>query len=851
MADATSIRHGTMGRRVMVKSNMFSLKLKKALNIHQYDEIKPDFVAENFSLPPNKPLEIMTRLQNREAGQFNPRGAFDGKKIFWSTVDLPFGPKAEFTIELNEQDPNRPRDNPNRVKVLLVKVAVIDNHMLRNVGAEDAVFNPRAMTALNMMNVLLRIAPASKWPHNARSFYTNHDKMDHQGLELWRGYFQSVRPIIGNNLAVNVDMSAGVMIPARARLIDLAMRYLGLRDARQLSDERNFQRLRSFLRHLAVEVDLPMHRGRFKKVVDIVRGGGAQTFTNKDGVEITVEQHFQQIHNVRTQFRDLPGIRVGRSDIFPIEFCLTGKAQLYRSKLSGEFTTKMLTFTSQRPEARLAQICNGWNDLEYHNSDYVLNAGMEISNTPAQVKARVLDPPGIGYTGDDVNMNRTPGSWNVLGKRFFKPANLEKWAVVSFAGEMANDGAIAAFVNTLGSVLVERAVGNPGPTIFQHPGRVEAALDEVAKRYPNAPGQRKTMILIILRENSPDAYDRIKMWGTSRQGYITSCVRWGKKMNNQYCNNLALKINGKMDGINSIPQDRCMKEFASLPTMVIGGDVSHPGPGDNSRPSIAALVASYDENACRYVADIRPQRSRVEIIQEMEAMTIKMLDNFVQKNGIPPKRIVYYRDGVSEGELPTVGDHEKEAIRAAIKSRYPAYGIPNPNPDELVGLTMIVVAKRHHVRFFPVDPRDLNQADRISQNCIAGSVVDHDVVHPGLKDFYLLSHAGIKGTSRPAHYIVLSHNNVFSKLRGQDGRPVTWNIDMLQGMSFALCHAYFPATRSVSIPAPKVCQLAKTHFANWIDDTSSVMSDKVPSYEDFVSNFHSVHPALRDSMYWL
>jgi len=631
-----------------------------------------------------------------------------------------------------------------------------------------------------------------------------------------------------------------------------------LRDARQLSDERNFQRLRSFLRHLAVEVDLPMHRGRFKKVVDVIRRGGAQKFTNKDGVEITVEQHFQQTHNVRTQFRDLPGIRVGRSDIFPIEFCLTGKAQLYRSKLSGEFTTKMLTFTSQRPEARLAQICNGWNDLEYHNSDYVLNAGMEVSNTPFQVKARVLDPPGIGYTGDDVNMNRTPGAWNVLGKRFFRPANLEKWAVISFAGEVANDGAIGAFVRTLGSVLAERGltVNNPGPTIFQHPGRIEAALDEVSKRYPNAPGQRKTMILIILRENSQDAYDRIKMWGTNRQGYITQCVKWGKKMNNQYCNNLALKINGKMDGINSIPQDRYMKEFASLPTMVIGGDVSHPGPGDDSRPSIAALVASYDSNACRYVADIRPQRSRVEIIQEMESMTINMLDNFVQKNKqCPPKRIVYYRDGVSEGELPTVRDHEMAAIWAAIKRRYPEYGIPKP--DGLVGLTMIVVAKRHHVRFFPVDPKDLNQADRISQNCIAGSVVDHDVVHPGLNDFYLLSHAGIKGTSRPAHYIVLCHNNIFSKARGQeDGPDVMWNVDMLQGMSFSLCHAYFPATRSVSIPAPvyyadKVCQLAKTHFANWIDDTSSVVSDKVPSYEDFVSNFHSVHPALRDSMYWL
>lgn len=52
-------------------------------------------------------------------------------------------------------------------------------------------------------------------------------------------------------------------------------------------------------------------------------------------------------------------------------------------------------------------------------------------------------------------------------------------------------------------------------------------------------------------------------------------------------------------------------------------------------------------------------------------------------------------------------------------------------------------------RFFPL-PRE---GDR-SGNCSAGTVVDQDVTHPTDHDFYLLSHAGILGTSRPAHYSV-------------------------------------------------------------------------------------------------
>ena len=53
-------------------------------------------------------------------------------------------------------------------------------------------------------------------------------------------------------------------------------------------------------------------------------------------------------------------------------------------------------------------------------------------------------------------------------------------------------------------------------------------------------------------------------------------------------------------------------------------------------------------------------------------------------------------------------------------------------------ITVIVVGKRHHVRFFPQTPKD---ADR-SGNCPAGTVVDRDITHPTEFDFYLQSHGG-------------------------------------------------------------------------------------------------------------
>ncbi|CAL5213279.1 unnamed protein product [Lathyrus oleraceus] len=70
-----------------------------------------------------------------------------------------------------------------------------------------------------------------------------------------------------------------------------------------------------------------------------------------------------------------------------------------------------------------------------------------------------------------------------------------------------------------------------------------------------------------------------------------------------------------------------------------------------------------------------------------------------------------------------------------------------------------------------------------------GTVVDTSICHPREFDFYLNSHAGIQGTSRPTHYHVLYDENKFT-------------ADQLQSLTNNLCYTYARCTRSVSIVPP-------------------------------------------------
>ena len=96
-----------------------------------------------------------------------------------------------------------------------------------------------------------------------------------------------------------------------------------------------------------------------------------------------------------------------------------------------------------------------------------------------------------------------------------------------------------------------------------------------------------------------------------------------------------------------------------------GADVGHPGPGV-AKPSVTGIVFSCDEQATKYVALTEIQQPRVEIIESLQEMMERALWRFIEFKKRPPRRLIFFRDGVSEGEYNTVAAAEIKAIEGTL-----------------------------------------------------------------------------------------------------------------------------------------------------------------------------------------
>ncbi|PCH41081.1 Piwi-domain-containing protein [Wolfiporia cocos MD-104 SS10] len=859
--------YGNAGRHITVFTNHFPVEVPDKV-IHHYDGvIHPD----EKKLPARLNMQIINRLQTVIAPQvFTPRAVYDGRKNMFASQELPFGNSGDFDVTLS--DPPSPgqtataegTDRPPKVyKVRLTHVAQINPELLHRFLQGQQSHSNEILTAITALNVVVRMEPTLRYPFNVRSFFTDHETRPiGNGIVLWRGYFQSVRPAIGRML-INVDISTAAMYQP-GPLLDLCLSFLGQNNPAVLAPQRGFpdrerMRLQRFLTGLRVIATPPRQQARRRNNPRVVKkvspaGANSLSFTMREGGTTTVARYFQQTYNYTLRFPDIVCVEVGNGALIPLELCTVEPGQIMKKQVPPEKTNDVLQFATKKPPERLASIAAGLGVLQYGQSDYVRQFGLHVAPDarPMSVSARVLPPPTLKYGPGSQQPTIVPrdGAWNMVNRRFFQPCTITRWVVVVYERQNRfNDRTAQEMIRGL-----LEAARNTGITFVEQDPvvRWENGQGRIADQLRNAGQACNTknrnagfpdLMVVILPEGGADIYTAVKHFGDISAGVATQCMKSIKcsHAKAQYFANVCLKINVKRGGINTIPDPRSVVALTDPhnPTIVMGADVIHPPPGAEGRPSFTSLVANVDSDTAKYVATSRVQTSRQEIIEDLQEMAKYVIEMYMnyrknrEKKANPnPSRIIFYRDGVSEGQFSHVLERELPLIKAACAE----LGV-NAN------VTLIVVGKRHHVRFFP---QSQNDADR-SGNCQAGTVVDRDVTHPLELDWYLQSHAGLLGTSRPAHYSVLHDENNFS-------------ADNLQALSFALCHVYARSTRSVSIPAPVyyadiVCARAKNHYdpQAGLDFSDSATVDEAAAtnqLDAFRRGFKPLHRNMTFVMYF-
>lgn len=362
---------------------------------------------------------------------------------------------------------------------------------------------------------------------------------------------------------------------------------------------------------------------------------------------MTNHRPFNTEYNITLQHPDdLPCVDVGppgKQTFMPAELCTIERGEPHLGKLSPDETTNMLRYASRRPAVNANLIVNrGLSKMGLKPSTPVLDAfGVQVSDEMAVVPARELPPPEISYKprqGARAGRGLQPrnGSWNILDVQFQVGARMDNWKVlvVREQGRSGFDGPsdprmvglLQAFRNKCASSGMQVAASQPQilptpvlPSRQDDPERVRALnmVETTINQFGDP--KRISIILVLLADKDDFIYPGIKRFTAVQLGVHTQCMLLknalkDEKKQDQYLSNVALKVNTKLGGINHRLGGDAMKWLTKAETMMVGIDVTHPGPSSvQGTPSIAAVVASVDKDFVQFPASLRLQKSKQEV----------------------------------------------------------------------------------------------------------------------------------------------------------------------------------------------------------------------------------------------
>ncbi|CAI5441807.1 unnamed protein product [Caenorhabditis angaria] len=493
------------------------------------------------------------------------------------------------------------------------------------------------------------------------------------------------------------------------------------------------------------------------------------------------------------KYPKLPCLHVGppnRNIFLPMEHCLIDSPQKYNKKMTEKQTSAIIKAAAVDATQREDRIKALAAQAAFNVDPFLKEFGVAVSSQMVETTARVIQPPPIMFGENNrsvVNPVVFPkdGSWSMDNQILYLPATCRSYSMIALV-DPRDQTTLQTFCQSLTAKATQMGMNFPRwPDLVKY-GRskedVCVLFTEIADEY-RLTNTVCDCVIVVLQSKNSDIYMTVKEQSDIVHGIMSQCVLMKNVLRPTAatCANIVLKLNMKMGGINSrIVADQITNKYlVDQPTMVVGIDVTHPTQAEMrmNMPSVAAIVANVDLLPQSYGANVKVQKKcRESVVYLLDAIRERIIA-FYRHTKQKPARIIVYRDGVSEGQFSEVLREEIQSIRTACLAISDDFRPP---------ITYIVVQKRHHARMFCKFPSDMVGR---AKNVPPGTTVDTGIVSPEGFDFYLCSHYGVQGTSRPARYHVLLDECKFT-------------ADEIQNITYGMCHTYGRCTRSVSIPTP-------------------------------------------------
>ncbi|GBN83098.1 Protein argonaute-1 [Araneus ventricosus] len=770
---------GRLGRAISLISNLYPLKFS-GCHVYHYDveiaRLGASYTEPSSGTSPDssrhkdgrKKYKCLNTKLNRKVFRKlcienfeDSLAVFDGEKNMYCMEPLHIEEEGTFEVRIEAENPGDPGDPRGpRMDVFEVRIKPVEKKETGDnvISLEplNALFRGQTtsvpLEAVMVLETVLRYVPCLRFVPVGRNFFSPPDSKHPlgNGKEVWFGHHQSVR-LAQKTAVVNLNLSASSFYES-IPVIEYIEKLTG-KNLRQVAglDREDVIKVNKDIKNICVETTHLPYRRKYRVDGLSDLSANKKKFKIPEGnreVEVTVEHYYRTRYDVRLKYPHLLCLKVKNKDsCLPMEVCEIARGQHSSKELNPKQQAEMIKYTAQPPHQRFGEIENVYKNSDYDNDPFLRKFGLRVLDKPLKVDGRTMEAPNVIYKRNSHEFRERPrnGAWNMRDKQFFTGTRIDRWTLLSFARkEECHYGKLKQFAGALERFANEQGVEM---NACSHIEIAEAKLQNIHFCIKNMKSQFNAQLIFVVlptekqrvpgksEKLSQALYSEVKRVAETNIGIVTQCVKGenvvSKGTNPSFVSNLCLKMNAKMGGVNNsmVPAEVSMQPQEQI--LFVGADVNHPAPTENTCYSLAAAVGSVDGHPSRYAVIVRPQKNdenykkMVEVILNMQEMMRKLLLAYYANTRMKPKKIIVYRDGVSDGQFADVQAREIEWIRAACTGLEAGY-----RP----GITFIVIQKRHNVRF--LDARG---------NPPPGTVVDTTVTHPLNYDFYLYSHSGMKG----------------------------------------------------------------------------------------------------------